>query len=367
MPLVDYSDSEHGSGPEEQEQAAIPRPGKRRKIAADETSSSLPPLPPAFHDLYASTVRTATRDDPSLHQGRIRQIPHITGNWPTHLYIEWHPDAPTYSRLDFLISRLQAKLLPDDNVKLTSFLTNDLGVPLPLHISLSRPVTLTASTKDTFLSRLEESIAASDTGPFELEVCRAEWHRTSESGRSFLVLRVRSRTQTSTGTTNTNPELAVLLRRCNALVAEYGQPQLYQWAVGSSDGTDAGSDEKGDRGGGGQGNNTNDGNGYGADTDISTNAGDSRGGDENLQITPPDARLGRAFHVSIAWSFAEPTASLKQLTEEVFGEATASTGLQVSVFSVGGIKAKIGNVVTHIALPKRGQKVGQGGRNMLGF
>lgn len=88
MALVDYSDSDSDpeSGDEEAGSVAV----KRQKTAHTKTpdESVLPPLPAAFHDLYASTVRVSTSDDPTLHQGRKRVNPHKAGNWPSHLYIE---------------------------------------------------------------------------------------------------------------------------------------------------------------------------------------------------------------------------------------------------------------------------------------
>lgn len=86
MALVDYPSSD------EEDNAETPKLGSSTEKSSlkrkHEESSGLPPLPSKFHDLYASTTRVSTRDDPSLHEGRKRVIPHIDGNWPTHIYIE---------------------------------------------------------------------------------------------------------------------------------------------------------------------------------------------------------------------------------------------------------------------------------------
>jgi len=96
MALVDYTSSDNEeedvptpSIPEDIETRSKADLGLR-SISSQKRKheEQLPPLPAQFHDLYASTTRVSTNDDPSLHGGRKRAIPHIQGNWPTHLYIE---------------------------------------------------------------------------------------------------------------------------------------------------------------------------------------------------------------------------------------------------------------------------------------
>jgi len=99
--LVDYSDS--ASEAEDTSANTTDTSGKRKREDSPPNANraKLPPLPSSFHSVYATNVRTSTRDDPSLHGGRTRQVVHVSGNWPTHIYLEcpYATDAGSMSLL----------------------------------------------------------------------------------------------------------------------------------------------------------------------------------------------------------------------------------------------------------------------------
>src|SRR5215471_14006676 len=95
MALVEYSDSESDGNTTKRRKGRGKSPALTTKkprqgdiLPDKEELSSLPDLPAEFRDLYTSNSRISVRDDPSLHDGRTRAVPHYVGNWPTHIYLE---------------------------------------------------------------------------------------------------------------------------------------------------------------------------------------------------------------------------------------------------------------------------------------
>ncbi|KAJ0165534.1 U6 snRNA phosphodiesterase [Colletotrichum tanaceti] len=311
MALVDYSSSDSASEP------GSP-PVKRRKASGsgthgpvpdgechdsepkagsvgvkDEASNSegLPPLPAQFHDLYASTVRTSTADDPTLHQGRKRTIPHIAGNWPSHVYIEWHPTADQHYLLVALLDKIKPIL---GSQKLYPLLTSDLNAPLPLHISLSRPLSLPTAQKDHFLSSLTHSLSAA-TGGFYISPRGIGFFKSPDSDRAFLVLRVADPavSQDTASTSGENPQLQTLLTKCNAVALRLKHPLLYQTGA----------------------------------TEL----------------------VDDAFHMSIGWTFGLPPEDACLRTCALLEQPEFRDVRQWHI-GVSGVKIKIGNVITHVPL-----------------
>ncbi|KAL4802977.1 U6 snRNA phosphodiesterase Usb1 [Aspergillus unguis] len=243
MALVQYSDSDSDSETETP-------PRKITKQSKD--TPSLPPLPASFHDLYASSTRVSVTDDPSLHGGRKRAIPHVEGNWPTHIYLEWYPSKDELEILSTIISQAGEKIHGKE-AKLHSFLHSDLGARLPLHISLSRPVVLRTEQRQPFMDEFTTALGSSRIGPFTVLVESLEWVSNFEKTRWFYVLRAK------------RPErdcLNRLLQVSNRSLGDFGQPPLYASEVRQSE----------------------------------ESTGD----------------FSECFHISIAWSLSEPTVEEKE-------------------------------------------------------
>lgn len=99
-----------------------------------------------------------------------------------------------------------------------SLLQNDLGVQLPLHVSLSRPMALKTEQKDSFFPQLRSAIAATGVRAFAVKPLDLIWHANEDRTRWFLVLRLRR---------PANDELRKLLNSCNDIALAFGQPLLY--------------------------------------------------------------------------------------------------------------------------------------------
>ncbi|KAL4888168.1 U6 snRNA phosphodiesterase Usb1 [Aspergillus ambiguus] len=291
MALVQYSDSSE----EDSLNNSPPRPTKKRRQDSPPTNrqaeSSLPPLPRAFHDLYATSTRVSVRDDPSLHGGRKRVIPHVEGNWPTHIYLEWYPSKEELSTLEDLISELE-HIFSKREVKVHSLLRSDLGVQLPLHISLSRPVVLRTEQRHSFTELLQSSLQSSHIPIFDVSTEGLHCVSNYEKTRWFFVLRVKRPKSDS---------LNRLLKVSNRSLARFDQPPLYE------------------------------------------SLSSERSKDKSISRNGTD--YSACFHISIAWSLTEPS------TEDI--ERIAKLDLRdISSLRIGFdcVKAKIGNNITSIPL-----------------
>lgn len=191
-----------------------------------------------------------------------------------------------------------------DRIDLHKFLTSELGAPLPLHISLSRPLSLSTAEKEEFRSRLAETMRSS--GVHRFAVCPRDlaWYKSPDSDRTFLVVRVETASKAHETTGGANPELLQLLRRCNAVAERFKQPCLYQSTGAES-----------------------------------------------------------AFHISVAWTFglSKEDAAMKtlDLARKKHVQDARSWKIDVSA-----IKVKIGNVITSVDLA--GKRRSQDGHFLLG-
>ena len=344
MSLITYSDSDDDSDIDQSEgadRALQPSAlstngvqGRKRKTPPNDTPKQRrpPPPPPSnFNSLYATSSRTATSDDPSLHAGRQRQTPHMEGNWPSFVYLEWTPTDSEIRILDDIItsatemnqvSALEYEegrmsdehrqiLCNSSQARINSSLRSDLGVRLPLHVSLSSPLILTTSTKDAFMSDLTAAIHKSRVSSFSPSSSKVKWVSNFDGSRHFLIV------------TLNRPEgdgLAELLKVCNQVAKEFGLPELY---AGSTD--------------------------QGLNVGVATTQGDGRRNEpaEEILVLAKDDKTDdhEKFHVSIAWSLDKPSDLRESAGDDEWKKKLAELKISISQVSL-----KMGNKITTIPL-----------------
>jgi hypothetical protein len=211
-PLIDYSSSD--SEPDENPKVASQHVTSASTPASSSAaSSSLPPLPSTFHSLYPTAPRSSISDDPSLHAGRTRQIPHAEGTWPSHVQLEWHPDGQSLKLLTELVQLVEES----HDVEIHSLLNSKLGAPLPLHISLSRTIPIQTDQRAGFLAELETKIRGTGVRAFKVRLDGGlEWASNEDGTRRFLV--VKPSALEGSG----RVELQKLLDACNEVVIRHG-------------------------------------------------------------------------------------------------------------------------------------------------
>lgn len=183
-------------------------------------------------------------------------------------------------------------------------LQNDLGVPLPLHVSLSRPLTLKTEQKDGFFQTLKNAVSGSGVKAFTTSIEELQWHPNEDRTRWFLVLRVADR----------NNELMKLLRACNFVADVYNQPRLYE------------DDE----------------------------AGGTKRKKRDSTTHEQKSQVSKKFHISIAWSLQEQSQSGATQLGEGNGNGqhlpSSVSGLGVPFSEV---KVRIGQDVTSLPLDQK--------------
>ncbi|CAG8436543.1 6211_t:CDS:2 [Ambispora gerdemannii] len=104
LALVDYDSSAENSDSKEENEVRKFSSGKRGRGQEEEEEENkelrrkkqvakqdLPPLPSEFLELF-TVERKKEIDDTNKHEGRIRTVPHVEGNWATHVFVEMKID-----------------------------------------------------------------------------------------------------------------------------------------------------------------------------------------------------------------------------------------------------------------------------------
>ncbi|ORY19453.1 hypothetical protein BCR34DRAFT_595419 [Clohesyomyces aquaticus] len=334
MALVQYPDSDEDAHVRDSKAASpvqpspFPHPAagltsvkRKREARSTSPASELPPLPAAFHDFYSTNTRLSTRDDPSLHGGRKRAIPHVDGNWPSHVYLEWIPSHAESQILQNLIDSISAAIRDANSRRI-----KPIAVP-KIEPLLRSP---SAQEREDFLGTLRNKLRRAAVTPFKVHFTNLKWVPNFERNRWFLVLCIAKPLQ---------DELNRILEACNDAAEKHKHPRLYDGGQGEVEPMQR---------------------------SPSGNATKRRKSMSKAIVFTKTrvVSLDRTdmFHISIAWNLEEPAQEWTDLVQSLAPEQELRP--PDTLFHV--VKVRIGNIVHTIELGSKRTNIEKGG-GLLGL
>lgn len=167
------------------------------KIEKPVAKKKLPPLPSSFYDLYTSKPASGSSHPETDKNGKVRVLPHVQGQWPTHVYLEWKPDIH-WRRLQKLNLAIAAQIdalgeARGGDSSYHSLATSEIGVRLPLHVSLSDTLMPTTASKQQLVDNITTALAGWQ-GPVAIDLGLAKLRVVvnQQNTRAFVVLSLTS-------------------------------------------------------------------------------------------------------------------------------------------------------------------------------
>ncbi|XP_030036101.1 U6 snRNA phosphodiesterase isoform X3 [Manduca sexta] len=167
----------------------------------EETRRNKFPVPDLSH---IPVVPSDTHEDnPKLHGGRKRSFPHVRGNWPSYVYVN-------YPQNDILINLIN---------KLKSIASSQGSfwvICEDLHISLSKTVILLYHWISSFNTSIQKSLSTIES--FELGFSGVKVLCNEDSTRTFIVLEVDCFSQ---------KQLHLITKEIDKVLSEFNLPLFY--------------------------------------------------------------------------------------------------------------------------------------------
>jgi len=161
-------------------------------------ADSLVPLPREINDMFAEDEEDErARDDPALHEGRLRSFAHSKNSWASYVFIDL-AELDLGEARNLLVEQL------------------DMEPILNPHLSLSRVVSLRHHWLDPLMESLKQSLGMETR--FHLSLDKLQVFVNDEGTRTFVGLTA------SAGW----PQLTRISRRVDSCLAEYSLPHFYR-------------------------------------------------------------------------------------------------------------------------------------------